>query len=163
MILKSKICGISDSRTLDYLVSHNYPPQFIGFIVNYPKSKRHVEKKILKKLLEIDKKKSLYVAVLVNPEKNFLEEIKDLPFDYYQLYNCTSAQIQFIKKKYKKKIILGESNHQSFCPDPDAFDDCKDQLIGLEPRKANGALHGQHVAAALVLLRMEQAADEDHA
>ena len=105
MILKSKICGISDSRTLNYLVSHNYPPQFIGFIVNYPKSKRHVEKKILKKLLEIDKKKSFYVAVLVNPEKNFLEEIKDLPFDYYQLYNCTSAQIQFIKNKYKKKII----------------------------------------------------------
>ena len=59
---------------------------------------------------------------------------------------------------------VGEGNHQPFCPDPEAFDDCRDQLIGLEPRKGNGALHGQHVAAALVLLlRMEQAADEDHA
>ena len=105
MILKSKICGVSDTNTLNYIVDHIYPPQFIGFIANYPKSKRYVNKKNLKELLKIDKKKSLYVAVLVNPEKKILEEIKDLPFDYYQLYNCELDQIEFIKKKYSKKII----------------------------------------------------------
>ncbi len=105
MILKSKICGVSDSKTLNYLVNHNYPPQFVGFIVNYPKSNRYVDKKKLKELLKINKKKSLYVAVLVNPDQNILEEIKDLPFDYYQLYNCDPNKIQFIKNKYNKKII----------------------------------------------------------
>ena len=105
MILKSKICGVSDSKTLNYLVNHNHPPQFVGFIVNYPKSNRYVDKKKLKELLKINKKKSLYVAVLVNPDQNILEEIKDLPFDYYQLYNCDPNKIQFIKKKYNKKII----------------------------------------------------------
>ncbi len=105
MILKSKICGVSDSKTLNYLVNHNYPPQFVGFIVNYPKSNRYVDKKKLKELLKINKKKSLYVAVLVNPDQNILGEIKDLPFDYYQLYNCDPNKIQFIKKKYNKKII----------------------------------------------------------
>ena len=105
MILKSKICGVSDSKTLNYIVNHNYPPQFIGFIVNYPKSKRYVDKKKLEELLKIDKKNSFYVAVLVNPEKKILEEIKDLPFDYYQLYNCNVEQIELIKKKYNKKII----------------------------------------------------------
>ena len=105
MILKSKICGVSDSKTLNYLVNHKHPPQFVGFIVNYPKSNRYVDKKKLKELLKIDKKKSLYVAVLVNPDQNILEEIKDLPFDYYQLYNCDPNKIQSIKNKYNKKII----------------------------------------------------------
>ena len=105
MILKSKICGVSDTKTLEFLVNHNYSPEFIGFIVNYPKSKRYVNKEKLKKLLKIEKKKSLYVAVLVNPEKKILEEIKDLPFDYYQLYDCDFTETDFIKKEYDKKII----------------------------------------------------------
>ena len=105
MILKSKICGISDPKTLNYLVSHNYPPQFIGFIVNYPRSKRYVDLKKLNELLKIDKKNSLYVAVLVDPDINILEEIKNLPFDYYQLYDCSPIKIKSIKEKYKRKII----------------------------------------------------------
>ena len=106
MILKSKICGVSDINTLEYIVNHNYPPQFIGFIANYPKSKRYVNIKKLKEIFEIDKKKSLYVAVLVDPEKKILEEIKNLPFDYYQIYNCNSDKIKSIKKTYNKKIIV---------------------------------------------------------
>ena len=105
MILKSKICGVSDAKTLRYIINHKNPPQFIGFIVNYPESKRHVGIKKLKELTEIYKKNSLYVAVLVNPEKRILEEIKNLPFDYYQLYNCSVDKIQSIKNTYNKKII----------------------------------------------------------
>ena len=103
--MKSKICGISDTDTLRFLTNHPYPPQFIGFIVNYQKSKRYVDHKKLKKLLSIDKKKSLYVAVLVKPNQEILEEIKDLSFDYYQIYDCSSEIIKKIKEKYNKKII----------------------------------------------------------
>ena len=103
--MKSKICGISDPGTLKFLTNHSYPPQFIGFIVNYKKSKRYVDQKKLKKLLSIDKKNSLYVAVLVKPDQKILEEIKDLSFDYYQIYDCSSEEIKKIKEKYKKKII----------------------------------------------------------
>ncbi len=105
MILKSKICGVSDSKVLNFIVNHDYPPQFVGFIVNYPKSKRHVNIKKLKELMKIQKKNSFYVAVLVNPDQNILEEIKDLPFDYYQLYDCDPEKIKSIKEKYRKKII----------------------------------------------------------
>ena len=105
MILKSKICGVSDTKTLRYIINHKNPPQFIGFIVNYPKSKRYVDIKKLKDLMKIEKKSSLYVAVLVNPEKGILEEIKNLPFDYYQLYDCNVDKIQSIKNTYNKKII----------------------------------------------------------
>jgi len=55
--MKTKICGISDSKTLEYIINHPYPPNYIGFIVNYKKSKRFVELNNLKKLLEIKKKK----------------------------------------------------------------------------------------------------------
>ena len=104
--MKSKICGISDSKTLIHLTNHSYPPQYIGFIVNYPKSKRFVPYEKLKQILNIDKKKSKYVAVLVKPNKNILEEIKNLPFDYYQIYDATPPEINLIKQKYRKKIIV---------------------------------------------------------
>ena len=105
MILKSKICGVSDSKTLNYIINHNHPPQFIGFIVNYPKSKRYVNSEKLQTLLKVEKKKSQFVAVLVNPNYETLEEIKNLPFDYYQLYDCSPTKVKSIKEKYKKKII----------------------------------------------------------
>ena len=103
--MKSKICGISDTKTLEFLTSHSNPPDFIGFIINYPKSSRFVEFNKLQNLLNIDKKNSLYVAVLVNPDQNILEKIKNLPFDYYQIYDCEPNQMKIIKEKYKKKVI----------------------------------------------------------
>jgi phosphoribosylanthranilate isomerase len=45
--------------------------------------------KSLNELLKLDKKKSNFVAVLVKPDQTILEEIKHLPFDYYQIYDCT--------------------------------------------------------------------------
>jgi len=103
--MKSKICGVSDSKTLKYLTEHSNPPNYIGFIVNYPKSKRFVELNQLKELLKINKNSSQYVAVLVQPDENILNKIKDLPFDYYQIYDSTPNQIKSIKEKYNKKII----------------------------------------------------------
>ena len=104
--MKLKICGISDSKTLRYLTNHSNPPLYIGFIVNYPKSKRFVELNKLKEILKVDKKNSRYVAVLVKPSQKILESIKDLPFDYYQIYDCSPTEIKLIKEKYKKKIII---------------------------------------------------------
>jgi len=105
MINGSKICGISDLDTLDFIINHPYPPQFIGFICNYKKSSRYVEVKKLNEILTLDKKKSNFVAVLVKPDGDILEKIKHLPFDYYQIYDCTPDEIKEIKQKYNKKII----------------------------------------------------------
>ena len=105
MIKGCKICGIKDSDTLNFVLNHPYPPTFVGFICNYPKSSRYIEPKDLKKLLNVKKKKSEFVAVLVKPRIQILEKIKNLPFDYYQLYDCTPDEIKSIKLKYKKKII----------------------------------------------------------
>ena len=105
MIKGSKICGISDLDTLNFIINHPYPPQFIGFICNYKKSSRYVEVEKLNELLTLNKKKSNFVAVLVKPDEDILEKIKHLPFDYYQIYDCAPEEIKEIKQKYNKKII----------------------------------------------------------
>jgi len=103
--MDAKICGIKDSKTLNYIVNHNNPPKFVGFITNYPKSKRYVGHENLKRLININKKKINFVSVLVNPNDEILEKIKDLNFDYYQLYDVSPEKTKIIKEKYKVKII----------------------------------------------------------
>ena len=103
--MDAKICGIKDSKTLNYIINHNHPPKFIGFITNYPKSKRYIEYEKLKKLIDINKKNINFVSVLVDPNDETLEKIKDLNFDYYQLYNVSPEKTKIIKENYKVKII----------------------------------------------------------
>ena len=105
MIKGIKICGISDLETLNYIIEHAHPPQFIGFITNYKKSKRYIEFEKLKELVNIDKKGINFVSVLVNPDDEILEKIKNFKFDYYQLYDVGPETTKLIKKKYKIKII----------------------------------------------------------
>ena len=59
-MLSCKICGISDPQTLNYIINHKIPPKFVGFICNYPKSKRYVPYKDLIRLIDIDKKKQYF-------------------------------------------------------------------------------------------------------
>ena len=103
--MEAKICGVKDELTLRYILNHSNSPHFIGFIINYKKSKRFIELKKLNKLLSINKGNSKYVAVLVKPSNDFLEKIKDLNFDYYQIYDVEPKEISNIKTKYNKKII----------------------------------------------------------
>ena len=100
-----KICGISDLETLSYILKHQFPPKFIGFITNYKKSKRYVEYENLKKLVSIKKNKTSFVSVLVNPDDEILEKIKELNFDFYQLYDVSPERTKKIKEKYKIKVI----------------------------------------------------------
>ena len=105
MIKGLKICGISEPKTLNYILNHPYPPKFIGFITNYEKSKRFVEYSKLKDLINVDKKQINFVSVLVNPSDQVLEKIKNLNFDYYQLYDVSPERTKEIKIKYGIKII----------------------------------------------------------
>ena len=105
MIKGLKICGVSDPETLNYILNHNSKPTMIGFITNYKKSKRFIEFEKLKDLINIDKKQVNFVSVLVNPDNQILEKIKDLHFDYYQLYDVNPQRTKEIKLKFNIKII----------------------------------------------------------
>jgi phosphoribosylanthranilate isomerase len=100
-----KICGISDPKTLNFILNHPYPPKFIGFITNYEKSIRYIEFNKLKELIKINRKKTSFVSVLVNPSDKILEKIKNLDFDFYQLYDVSPERTKEIKFKYNIKII----------------------------------------------------------
>ena len=105
MIKGIKICGVTDPRTLDFILNHPHPPKFIGFITNYEKSKRFIEYEKLKKLVNVQRKKVNFTSVLVKPTDEILEKIKNLNFDYYQLYDVSPERTKEIKFKYKIKII----------------------------------------------------------
>ena len=105
MIKGLKICGVSDPETLNYILNHHNPPNFIGFITNYRKSKRFVEYKKLKELVNVNKRDIKFISVLVDPTDEILEKIKNLNFDYYQLYDVEPERTKEIKKKYGIKII----------------------------------------------------------
>ena len=105
MVKGIKICGVSDLETLNYIVNHQFPPKFVGFISNYKNSKRYVEYEKLKKLVNIKKKETSFVAVLVDPDNKILEQIKELSFDFYQLYDVSPEKTKIIKEKYNIKVI----------------------------------------------------------
>ena len=105
MVKGIKICGISDLETLNYILNHEFPPKFIGFITNYKKSRRYVEYEKLKKLVSVKKDNISFVAVLVNPDDKILEQIKELNFDFYQLYDVSPEKTKMIKEKYNIKVI----------------------------------------------------------
>jgi len=105
MVKGIKICGVSDMETLEYILNHSNPPKFIGFITNYKKSKRYVKFDTLKKLTNTKRNNVSYVSVLVNPNDEILDKLKNLKIDYYQLYDVGPERTKFIKEKYNKKII----------------------------------------------------------
>ena len=74
--MDSKICGVKDLKTLNFILKHKYPPKYIGFICNYPKSKRYLNLVKLKRLINIKRRNGIYfVSVLVNPSTKILENI----------------------------------------------------------------------------------------
>ena len=105
MIRGIKICGISDLETLNFILNHKHPPEFIGFISNYKKSKRYVDHNNLKNLVNVNKKNIKFVSVLVDPNDEELDRNKTLNFDYYQLYDVNPEKTKIIKEKYNIKII----------------------------------------------------------
>lgn len=105
MIKGIKICGVSDFETLKFIVNHPYPPNYIGFITNYEKSKRFVDYEKLKELLKIKRQNINFVSVMVKPSDEFLKKIKDLNFDYYQLYDVSPERIKTIRNMKPVKII----------------------------------------------------------
>ena len=69
MIKGLKICGISDPKTLNYILNHPYPPKFIGFVTNYEKSRRFIEYDKLQNLINTDKIEQCKNFIIENNSK----------------------------------------------------------------------------------------------
>ena len=99
----AKICGLTEKNQVKTCLE--YGASMCGFILFYPKSHRNLSLQKVSELISIKNSKS-NVAVMVEPSKSDLEKIKDLNFQYYQIYgNQDPAEINEIKKKNNVKII----------------------------------------------------------
>lgn len=99
----AKICGLAEKNQVKICLE--YGASMCGFILFYPKSHRNLSLQKVSELTSIKNSKS-NVAVMVEPSKSDLEKIKDLNFQYYQIYgNQDPAEINEIKKRNNVKII----------------------------------------------------------
>ena len=102
MPIKLKICGISSKDTIRAIVKHG-GCQYLGFVF-YPSSPRHLSIEQSQKLTSFVPKYIKKVAILVKPENDFIEKIKD-QFDFFQIYDSSPSKIKEIKLIFNKKII----------------------------------------------------------
>tara|TARA_B100001123_G_scaffold364302_1_gene422599 strand:+ start:710 stop:1327 length:618 start_codon:yes stop_codon:yes gene_type:complete len=103
--MKVKICGLTKAEHVEACVKHG--SDYCGFILNYPKSHRYIQFEKAKELISIEREKTKYVGVLVNPKKGELEKFSKLNLDYFQIYgNYNEKSIYNIKSKFGKKIII---------------------------------------------------------
>ena len=99
----AKICGLAEKNQVKICLE--YGASMCGFILFYPKSHRNLSLQKVNELTSIKNSKS-NVAVMVEPSKSDLEKIKDLNFQYYQIYgNQDPTEINEIKKRNNVKII----------------------------------------------------------
>ena len=102
--MKLKVCGLSNQIDVQTCINNNV--DFCGFILNYPKSHRYISFEKVKKLLSIEKNKTQYVGVLVEPSLEELSKFSKLNLDYFQLYGkYDDSSLKEIKEKFGKKII----------------------------------------------------------
>jgi len=97
-----KICGITSKKIIN--LCEKLKVGYLGFVF-YPKSPRNLSLNQAEKLSFGVSKNIKKVAVVVDPNDDFLEKIKFF-FDYFQLHGSEdNNRIKEIKKKFKKKII----------------------------------------------------------
>ena len=102
MPIELKICGINSENTIKTILE-NGGCQYLGFVF-YSSSPRNLSIEKAKTLTSIVPSYIKKVAVLVNPEKSFVEKIKD-QFDFFQIYDCTPSKVKALKLLSNKKII----------------------------------------------------------
>ena len=100
----AKICGLSQKDEVEVAIS--YGAAFCGFILNWPKSHRHIDISKITEFAKIPKKKSKFVGVLVNPTDEEITKFNHPCLDYFQLHGEeTVDRIKAIKLLSPKKII----------------------------------------------------------
>ena len=100
--MKVKICGLNPARDVQLCI--DLKVDFLGFVF-YDKSPRNIDLENVKQLKKYDKKKTSFVAVTVNPDNHFIENVVSKNFDFIQLHGTeTERRVAEIKSKGLKVI-----------------------------------------------------------
>jgi phosphoribosylanthranilate isomerase len=100
--MKIKICGLDPTRDVQLCI--DLKVNYLGFVF-YKKSPRHINLPDIKILSKYKKKSSAFVAVVVNPDNEFIKKNLIGNFDYIQLHGSeTSERVKEINKMGIKVI-----------------------------------------------------------
>lgn len=86
-----KICGMTCDE--DIKAVNTYLPDYIGFVLFFPKSKRNISIEQAGHLLEKVDKKIQTVAVVVSPTTEQLKQIEEVGFDYIQIHGTVTDEV----------------------------------------------------------------------
>ncbi len=105
-LFEIKVCGINDKKSMNTALK--YKVNYIG-LVFYPNSPRNISINQSRELLQSRNKTSKIVALTVDPNDDFLFEIKNkIKPDYIQLHgNENPDRCRYIKKNLNIPIIKG--------------------------------------------------------
>lgn len=88
---KIKICGMTCDE--DIKAVNTYLPDYIGFVLFFPKSKRNISIEQAKHLLEKVDEKIQTVAVVVSPTTEQVKQIEEVGFDYIQIHGTVTDEV----------------------------------------------------------------------
>ena len=88
---KIKICGMTCEADIEAV--NTYFPDYIGFVLFFPKSKRNISIEKAKYLLERVDKKIQTVAVVVSPTTKQIKQIEEAGFDYVQIHGTVDEKV----------------------------------------------------------------------
>ena len=77
----------------DIKAVNTYLPDYIGFVLFFPKSKRNVSIEQAKHLLEKVDEKIQTVAVVVSPTTEQIKQIEEVGFDYIQIHGTVTDKV----------------------------------------------------------------------
>ena len=105
-LFEIKVCGINDKKSMNTALK--YKVNYIG-LVFYPNSPRNISINQSRELLQSRNKTTKIVALTVDPNDDFLFEIKkEIKPDYIQLHgNENPDRCRYIKKNLNIPIIKG--------------------------------------------------------
>lgn len=98
--MKVKICGITSAE--DIKIVNACKPDFAGFVMFFPKSKRNISPETAKSLIETLDKNVLSVAVTVSPTLEQVKTAYDCGFDYIQIHGEVGEDV--LSNPYLKVI-----------------------------------------------------------
>ena len=109
--MRVKICGLHPLRDVKLCIDLGV--NYLGFVF-YKKSPRNLNLKDIPSLKSYNKKKSFFVAVTVNPQDTFIENVVLNNFDFIQLHGSESKErVEEIRAKGIKIIKTIKINDES--------------------------------------------------
>ena len=88
---KIKICGMTCDADIEAV--NTYLPDYIGFVLFFPKSKRNISIEQAKQLLKKVDEKIETVAVVVSPTTEQVKQIEEVGFNYIQIHGTVTDEV----------------------------------------------------------------------